>query len=315
MTGWKRVSEHGAGRERRSSRPVPRPWVGIVLAALALSSLGAMPGRGAARADTGCGAGATGATKSVEGLPHDTGEASGLATSMGQPGVAWLVRDSGHPASLYAVRIGPDGTASSVREIPVTGAENHDWEDVTYFTAPDGSGHLWVVESGQGGGNRVIYDIPEPDAEVATSVQPVARYTYSYPDGNTNTESAFTWGGRLVLVKKTFPAQVYRFDAPLSTGGVNEPVLLGELTDSNDVSVVKPSPDGRWIATATHDTVYLYRNPTNPGALEGFLDQEPFHVLVAAPEDNVESGDFFPAGSCQLFLASEQRNTYRVNSG
>jgi WD40 repeat protein len=315
MTGWKRVSENGAGRERQRSRPGPRSWPAILAVALILSGVGPVSGRDPTLATTGCEAGATGAAKTVDGLPRDTGEASGLATSISQPGVAWLVRDSGHPASLYALRIGPDGTVSSVREIPVEGADNHDWEDVTYFTGPDGSAHLWVVESGQGRSNRVIYDIPEPDANTATSVRPVARYTYSYPDANTNTEAAFTWDGRLVLVTKTFPARVYRFDAPLSTTGANEPVLLGELTDSNDVSVVKPSPDGRWIATATHDTVYLYRNATKPGALEGFLNQEPFHVLVAAPEDNVESGDFFPAGSCQLLLASEQRNTYRVTSG
>jgi hypothetical protein len=312
MTGWKRAWQ-GSGRGRRRFRPEARPLAGILAAALAVFGLGPASGPVPARAATGCGAGATGAVKTVEGLPRDSGEASGLATSTGQPGVAWMVRDSGHPASLYALRIGPDGTASA-REIPVIGAENHDWEDVTYFTGPDGSGRLWVVESGQGGGNRFIYDIPEPDAGTATSVRPLSRYTYAYPDRNTNTESAFTWNGRLVLVTKSFPARVYRFDAPLDAGRLNRPVFLGELTDSNGVSVVKPSPDGRWIATSTHDTVYFYRNAKDPGALEGFLNTEPFHVLVAAPDDNVESGDFYPAGSCQLLLCSEQRNTYRLTS-
>ena len=53
--------------------------------------------------------------------------------------------------------------------------------------------------------------------------------------------------------------------------------------------------------------------PARSARLTG-VDQEPFHVLVVAPEDNVESGNFYPAGTYQLLLASEQRNTYRVAS-
>ncbi|MDQ3945473.1 MAG: hypothetical protein M3357_10050, partial [Actinomycetota bacterium] len=73
-----------------------------------------------------------------------------MVSSPSYPGVAWMIRDSGHPASLYALWFGPDGVADA-REIPVSGATNKDWEDITYTTAADGSGRLWVVESGQGG--------------------------------------------------------------------------------------------------------------------------------------------------------------------
>ena len=114
-----------------------------------------------------------------------------------------------------------------------------------------------------------------------------------------------------MLASKNFPARVYLFDTP-SPSGMNKPRYIGDLTDTNGISVAKPSPDGRWLATATHETVSLYRNAGAPGTLEGFMDREPFHVMVAAPEDNVEAGDFYPAGECQLLLVSETRNTYRV---
>lgn len=254
------------------------------------------------------------AVKTTGGLPHDSGETSGLASSSRYPGVVWMVRDSGHPPSLYALRFDSNGVATS-REIPVKGASNRDWEDLTYAVGPNGQTSLWVIESGQGGGRPVVYEIPEPDPDTAASATPAARYAYKYPDGATNTEAAFTWKGQLVLVTKNFPARVYRFDEPLSAKGVNVPSFVGELSDSNGLSVAKPSPDGRWLATATHDTVFFYRNSAAPGTLEGFLGQEPFHALVAAPEDNVESGDFLPAGQrCELLLASERRNTYRLAS-
>ena len=310
MGGWKRVSRCGSAREWGTPRVRP-PWaVAVAGAVLGFGPVAPLPP--AVRAGA-CGSSMTPAQKTVGGLPHDSGEASGLASSPLHAGVAWMIRDSGHPASLHALRLGPDGTATS-REIPVQGAANRDWEDVVHTVGPDGHGRLWVVESGQGGGGRAVYEIPEPDPDTATAARAVARYPYAYPDGSANTEAALAWDGDLVLVTKNFPARVYRFTEPLVAGRVNKPVFVGELSDSNGISVARPSPDHRWIATATHDTVFVYRNAAAPGTLEGFMDQEPFHVLVAAPEDNVEAGDFFPAGACDLWLLSETRNTYRLTS-
>ncbi|HVW32592.1 MAG TPA: hypothetical protein VHL53_08645 [Acidimicrobiia bacterium] len=265
-------------------------------------------------AGTGCGVAPRGASRTVEGLPAESAEASGFAASVRYPGALWMIRDSGHPPDLYALRFGPDGRATS-RVLPVAGADNKDWEDVTRFDRPDGSSGLWITESGQSGSNRYVYEVPEPDPDHDGAAHATARYAYAYPDGKSNTEAAFTYDNKLVLVSKTFPARVYRFDKPLSTSGVNVPTFVGELSDSRGVSVAKPSPDRHWIVTATHDTLYLYKN-RGSGSLEDFLDREPFHALVFAPDDNVEAGDFDPAfGDCTIVFASEKRNTYRVTSG
>ena len=300
---WKRAWRHRPGQGRFPSRP-GRCGLLLVLVAGAL----AVPAAG--RADDGCVGSLSASAKTVEGLPRDSGEASGLAFSSRQPGLAWMIRDSGHPASVYALRFDGDGRATS-REIPVTAAQNHDWEDVTYAIAADGQPVLWVVESGQGGSNRVIYEIVEPsDPDTVTSLQPRARYAYAYPDGSANTEAAFTWDGGLVLASKNFPARLYRF-GPLSPTGVNQPTFVGELADSNGISVARPSPDGRWLITATHETVMEYRS-AQPGVLESFTGREPFHMVVASPGDNVEAGDFVAGGGCRLTLLSEDRNTYRL---
>jgi hypothetical protein len=246
-------------------------------------------------------------------MPKDSGEASGFAASRRYPGVVWMIRDSGHPNDLYAVHFQPDGTAT-VRVMPVAGANNRDWEDVTRFETVDGRSGLWIVESGQSGSERFVYEVPEPDPDRDVVARASARFAYAYPDGKSNTEAAFTYDNKLVLVAKTFPAKVYRFDKPLSTSGVNVPTLVGELSDSRGVSVAKPSPDRHWLATATHDTLFLYKN-RGSGSLEDFLDREPFHAMVFAPDDNVEAGDFVPAfGGCTAMFASEQRNSYRVSS-
>jgi hypothetical protein len=235
------------------------------------------------------------------------------AASRNYPGAVWMIRDSGHPNELYALRFNPEGAATS-RILPVAGADNRDWEDVTRFETPDGRSGLWIVESGQSGSNRFVYEVPEPDPDQDVVARATARYAYAYPDAKANTEAAFTFDNKLVLVSKSFPARVYRFDKPLSTSGVNVPTFIGELSDSRGVSVAKPSPDHRWLATATHDTLFLYKN-RGSGSLEDFLDREPFHAMVFAPDDNVEAGDFVPAfGECMALFASETRNTYRVRS-
>ena len=269
---------------------------------------------GAARASGGCGAAPSGAARTTGGLPPQSGEASGFAASRQYPGVVWMIRDSGQPNELYALRFRPDGAATS-RAMPVAGAENRDWEEVTRFEQPDGRSALWIVESGQSGSNRTIYEVPEPDPDKDVVARATARYTYAYPDQKSNTEAAFTYDNKLVLVAKRFPARLYRFDKPLSTSGVNVPTFVGELSDSRGVSVAKPSPDRRWLVTATHDTLFLYKN-RGSGSLEDFLGREPFHSMVFAPDDNVESGDFVPAfGDCLMLFGSEKRNTYRVSSG
>jgi hypothetical protein len=70
-------------------------------------------------------------------LPRGTGEVSGLAASQRYPGVGWMIRDSGNPPSLYSLRLaGGAGAQPRVREIPVLGAENRDWEDLAYGFGP-----------------------------------------------------------------------------------------------------------------------------------------------------------------------------------
>jgi hypothetical protein len=306
-------SAHAGGRDHRPRPPVRVVSRPVLAGVMALTPLVVAGGEPPARAATGCGVAPSGATKTAEGLPRDSAEASGFAASRQYPGTLWMIRDSGHPPDLYALRFDGDGVATG-RVLPVVGAANRDWEDVTRFEGPDGRSGLWIVESGQSGSDRFVYAVPEPDPDHDGLARAAARYAYAYPDGKPNTEAAFTFDNRLVLVTKSFPARVYRFDKPLSTSGVNVPTYVGELSDSRGVSVAKPSPDRRWLVTATHDTLFVYRN-RGSGSLSDFLDREPFHALVFAPDDNVEAGDFDPVfGDCTIVFASEHRNSYRVSS-
>ena len=68
-------------------------------------------------------------------LPSGSGEASGLVASSRYPGWGWMIRDSGHPPDLYAVRFPAALAPHLMRAIRVLGAANVDWEDIASRTA------------------------------------------------------------------------------------------------------------------------------------------------------------------------------------
>jgi hypothetical protein len=245
-------------------------------------------------------------------LPPGTGEASGAVASQRYPGLGWFIRDSGNPASLYAFRFNADGEPR-VREVRVTGSANRDWEDLVYWKRPDGSAKLLIPESGQGGGDTSIYEVPEP-APGQAATGPAVRYRYRYPDGQANTESAFMTGDHLVLVTKTTPGRIYRFDA-LRADRVNVPTYMGELAGADRVSVVRLSPDRRTLVAASHTKAYIYEGLSPVTPVRSVVGRQPTRITAIDVGDNVEAGDWFPVGSCRLLLLAESRHTYQLQLG
>jgi hypothetical protein len=261
-----------------------------------------------------CGLPVTAATTvpQLDGTLHKDGligELSGQVSSVAYPGAIWAIRDSGHPASLWLITFDATGEATT-REFPVPGAENNDWEDLTYFTGADGVGHLYATESGQGGKPTVIYEILEPNPAIDTTARLLHRFPYAYPDKRFNTEAAFMHQGKLVLVKKTMPhAWIYEFDT-LREGVVNKPVFAGKLFFSKGPSVVRLSPDGRMLVASTHDTVSVYCNSGAPG-LAAYTGKNPDAFVESFYLENVESGDFYPAGASTLLFISELKHVFQ----
>jgi hypothetical protein len=252
-------------------------------------------------------------SRQVAGLPPGTGEMSGLAASGRYPGWMWGVRDSGNPASLYALqaRDGRPGVFD-VKEFRVPGASNRDWEDIVYGEDQSGP-YLAVVDEAA----RVVYKVAEPDPTRPGAARLLSSFRYRFPDGSPrgtcgprdNVEAAFLFPpltGQLHLVRKAAaPAGVYAFDT-LSTSGVNVPKLVGRLPDAGCISVAAVSADGRHLVTASHDTLRVRDgNGDLPSLLGG-----PVHYTASVKPDNNEAGTFFPYGVNQFVLGAENRSTW-----
>ncbi|MDQ3947406.1 MAG: hypothetical protein M3357_20055, partial [Actinomycetota bacterium] len=277
-------------------------------------------------------------------FPDDTdnvGEASGLVASQRYPGVYWMIRDGARNPrrdEMYAVRFDSSGNVVS-RPVPIPGAFNGDWEEINYTIGADGRARLWITESGQSTSAGVfdeIYEVLEPDPSTATSAQLLNTYEYAYPGGRThNTEAAFIHRGLLVMVAKMTPhARIYRFDRlvpidELAPGAdrfdhaarpKNVPTYLGTLGNSKDVSVVRQSPDGKLLVTASHTVVHMYRSTDGSGSLRSFLGRLPDCELTAFPPTpsdpeccHVEAGEF--SSNREMVFLDEVKRSYRLPIG
>jgi hypothetical protein len=244
-------------------------------------------------------------------LPGSMGEVSGFVSSPVHPGVAWMIRDSGHAPALYSFRL-EDGSAR-VKQFSIGGAGSRDWEDIAYTKGPDGKGRLWILDNiHRNAREKNIYEVIEPDPD-AGSAKLVRKYRWAFPDGRSNAEALFTLDGKLHVVNKSGVPALYRFEAPLSASGVNKPVYKGKLPVGSAVTLASTSADQRLLVTSAtrSDRVWVQESSTG---LSGFLSNKPFFSQKMTPAQR-EGGDFYPHGSCDIILLSEAEGIYRLSNG
>ena len=90
------------------------------------------------------------------------------------------------------------------------------------------------------------YVPPPPPPPPPPPANLVGVYQWAYPDEQVNTETMFFFDGRLVVVTKTEPSRVYRFDEPLLRSGLNVPTYVGTLPSG------KLSVDRRPVGRPAH---------------------------------------------------------------
>lgn len=249
--------------------------------------------------------------RTPKGIASPYGEVSGVASSRRHGDVAWAIRDSGNPATLYALSPTSHPGRFRVSEFPVRGVRNRDWEDLVYGEDSHGP-YLLIVDTGA----KTIHRVPEPDPAVPGEVRVTESYRYRFPDRGSrscgpsdNVEAAFLYpaqGGQLHLVRKEKrPARVYRFEA-LFAARTNVPVRIGTLPDSC-ISVAALTPDSSQMVTASHATLRV-RQATDD--LPSLLAARPLLTARISPDNN-EGGDFYPFGSDEILVGAENRSTWR----
>jgi hypothetical protein len=150
---------------------------------------------------------------------------------------------------------------------------------------------------------------PPPPPPPATLV---GSYRWAYPDVQVNTETMFVFDGDIVVVTKTEPSHVYRFDGPLLPFVVNVPTYVGTLPVGHVLSIAAMSEDQRTLAFSNHGKIDVYENRGDVHDLAALISNPVFAQKMAS--DNREGGSFFPYGSCDIVLVAESKTLWRLRN-
>jgi hypothetical protein len=236
-------------------------------------------------------------------------EISGVVASQNNPGVLWVIEDSGADPVITAL----DTAGDTLGSITLDGVSNRDWEDLALGPC-DESTCLFVAEIGDNGASHAevaIYIFPEPTLSDSTDFEwtiTPAIYPFSYPEGPQDAEALVvdTDGRPIVITKRTdATARVYRVSASV---GVSTPAtLLATIpTGESEGLPMMVTGAGLW----PDGTRLLLRRYI--GAVEYTLGGG-FELLATAPRNEIITGIELQGESIAYDLA--QRAIWHISEG
>jgi len=239
-------------------------------------------------------------------------EASGMATSLANPGVLWVHNDSGDSARFSAINL----QGELLGQFSLEGITAVDWEDMAAGPGPEpGVRYLYLGDIGDNSKHRpfvTVHRVREPtlpagETPFSAVISDVHSFQLQYPEGTAydcETLMVDPLDGTVVLVIKVFGLSFKStmFSVTLPTQPPAEPLALTHLAD---ISISLPtagdvSPDGtRWLLR-NYNKAYLWLRPLGsegaPGSLVETFSGERFEVPIAA-EPQGETVAFAADGS------------------
>lgn len=181
----------------------------------------------------------------------------------------WGLEDSGNKASLYTI----DPKTGNHTEIPVSGVENKDWEDIAAGTGNT----LYIGDFGNNDNKRSNLAIHTVKAEKGT-LPVLATTAFSYPEQtdfppkkknrNFDCEAFFEFNGSFYLFSKnrSVPSNgVVLVHKVANKNGTTTAEAKGSFTTCDNfrkcaIAGADISPDGKTVALISGDKLWLIRN-------------------------------------------------------
>lgn len=230
-------------------------------------------------------------------------EASSAAMSTIDPGVVFIINDSGNDATLFAL----DTAGADRGQWRIEGAANADWEATAVAGCPDraAASCVYIGDVGDNDGKREqhnIYRVPEPPARDAafSGTLSAERLPFRYEQGRPDVEAMYVArNGDVFLITKPpmksatgslRPALIFRIGAnawgstsPATATLVDSLSLVPGSAPLRAVTDASLSPDGRHLAVRTYTQVYVYAVDAASGRVD--------HSIPAAVCDAVPLGE------------------------
>lgn len=205
-------------------------------------------------------------------------EASGMVSSVGNPGMLWAINDSGNAPEIFLI----DQHAKTRLICTLFQARNRDWEDIAIGAGPDeGKKYIYVADIGDNWAQynlKFIYRFEEPilgQMEEMTITQ-FDTLTLKMPDGKRDTETILIdpFNNDLFLISKWEDSvALYTASYPFPKDTV---VLLRKVMKLPFTKIVAGSisRDGTEILLKDYDRVYYWQRTTEE-SLPDILKKKP----------------------------------------
>jgi hypothetical protein len=212
-------------------------------------------------------------------------EASGIVASVTNPGMFWLINDSGHAADVFLIDI-----HAQIRMVcHLKGIKNRDWEDITLGEA-DGKKFIYVGDIGDNVAkypSKLIYRFEEPVFELGEiTIEEIKTFTVFLSDGQRDTEAMMIdpLTKDLYLVsKREDSVHLYQttFPYPDTITMNNVAVLPYKSIVAGNIS-----PDGTEVLMKDYPNVYYWKRKEGQSIID--LLKQP---SIALPYDMEEQGE------------------------
>jgi hypothetical protein len=190
-------------------------------------------------------------------------EASGLIASRQNPGLLWVINDSGNEPKLFLI----NGKAETVRTYWLNNQENHDWEDLAiYRDKSTGKNKLMIGDIGDNFSGReyieiIILDEPKFMETNDTIISDFEVYKFSYEDGARDAETIICdpiTSGIYIISKREENVGIFEVPKTLSNSTI---MTLNEVSNLpfNNITSGDISIDGNEILLKTYDEIFYWQ--------------------------------------------------------
>ena len=212
-------------------------------------------------------------------------EASGIVASVTNPGMFWVINDSGHAADVFLIDI-----HAQIRMVcHLKGVKNRDWEDITLGTI-EGKTFIYVGDIGDNlaqYSSKLIYRFEEPVFESGEiTIEEIKTITVFLSDGGRDTEAMMIdpLTNDLYLVsKREDSVHLYHAAFPYSDSLTMNKVAQLPF---NSIVAANISSNGKEILMKDYPNVYYWKREEGQSVVE-LLKQPP----IALPYDMEEQGE------------------------
>ena len=241
-------------------------------------------------------------------------EASGLASSIKNPGMLWTHNDSGNKAEIFLI----DDEAKCIGTIHFPGLENRDWEDIAVGPGPDeNESYIFIGEIGDNYSQyeyKYIYRLREPligkeIKSVDVDIHQVDSIKFNLSDGARDTEALMVdplTRDIYIFSKREKQIGLYVLPFPQSTTDVITAQFVLHLPFTQ-INAADFSSDGKEVLIKNYHQVYYWRKQKDNETLAELLTGKPAY-LPYVTEPQGESITFDRSGKGYYTLSEKINN-------